>query len=263
MSGSTPIEAVLRRDRWLVGGALAATIALCWMWLVPMARELETEGMMCGVASWGAVATWEAGHVIMLFAMWSVMMAGMMLPSAAPIVLLYACVVRKSPGVERPSTHVYAFAGGYLVAWIAFSVGATALQSVLTDFLLLSPTMASQSPVFGGMMLMLAGLYQLTPWKRACLDWCRSPVDFLTRFWRPGVGGGFRLGVAHGIYCLGCCWALMLLLFVGGVMNVWWIGALTVFVLFEKLAPLGAKAGRWLGSVPIGFGIWMLLAGVP
>jgi predicted metal-binding membrane protein len=196
----------------------------------------------------------------MLFAMWAVMMAGMMLPSAAPIVLLYAGVVRKSAGMGRPAAHVYAFVAGYLVVWSLFSLGATVLQRIFTGWLLLSPTMASQSPIFAGTMLMLAGAYQLTPWKRACLAWCRSPVEFLTRFWKPGVKGGFRLGLAHGIYCLGCCWALMLLLFVGGVMNLRWIAALTVFVLLEKVTPLGARGARWLGLVPVFAGAWILAA---
>ena len=195
MSSRTPVETLLRRDRWLVGGALIAAVALCWAWLVPMARTMEKDGMMCGVASWAMVDTWEVSHLAMLVAMWAVMMAGMMLPSAAPIVLLYAGVVRKSPGIERPAAHVYAFAAGYLVVWTVFSLGATVLQRVFTEWLLLSPTMASQSPAFAGVMLVLAGTYQLTPWKRACLAWCRSPVDFLTRFWKPGPSGGFRLGL--------------------------------------------------------------------
>lgn len=256
---STPVEVLLRRDRWLVGGALLTAVALCWWWLVPMARTVEKDGMMCGVASWGMVDTWDARHFAMLFAMWAVMMAGMMLPSAAPIVLLYAGVVRKSPGIERPAAHVYAFAGGYLVVWSLFSLIATLLQRVFTGYLLLSPTMASESAVFAGVMLVLAGAYQLTPWKRACLAWCRSPVEFLTRYWRRGVSGGFRLGSAHGVYCLGCCWALMLLLFVGGVMNLRWIAALTVFVLFEKFAPLGPRIGRWLGVVPVVIGVWLMV----
>jgi len=258
VSSSTPVEHLLRRDRWLAGSALVVAVVLCWAWLVPMARTMEKDGMMCGVASWAMVDTWEPGHLAMLFAMWAVMMAGMMLPSAAPIVLLYAGVVRKSPGIERPAAHVYAFAAGYLAVWTGFSLAATALQRVFTESLLLSPTMASQSPAFAGAMLFFAGVYQLTPWKRACLAWCRSPVDFLTRFWKPGVSGGFRLGVAHGLYCVGCCWALMLLLFVGGVMNLRWIAVLTIFVLLEKVTPLGAKRARWLGLVPIALGSWML-----
>jgi predicted metal-binding membrane protein len=259
MIDPTRIEAILRRDRWIVGGALAVAVALCWIWLVPMAVQVKREGMMCGVASWAMVDTWGLGHFAMLFAMWAVMMAGMMLPSAAPIVLLYACVVRRSPGIDRPAAHVNAFACGYLLMWTLFSLGSTALQHLFTQWLLLSSTMASQSPVFGGTMSIMAGGYQLTPWKRACLASCRFPAGFLTRHWRPGVSGGFRMGITHGLYCLGCCWALMLLLFVVGVMNLWWIAALTIFVLAEKVAAFGVLGGRLIGVGLCAFGLWTVI----
>lgn len=257
MTDRTRIEALVKRDRWLVGGALVVAVALAWAWLVPMALQLKRDGMMCGVTSW---VTCDTGDLAMLFAMWAVMMAGMMLPSAAPVVLLYACVVRKSPGIGRPASHVNAFAWGYLLVWTLFSLGATALQRIFTQWLLLSPMMASQSPLFGGMMLILAGVYQLTPWKRACLAHCRSPAEFLTRHWKPGVSGGFYLGSAHGLYCLGCCWALMLLLFVGGVMNLWWIVVLTIFTLLEKLAAFGAQGERVSGLLLCTLGAWSLLS---
>jgi predicted metal-binding membrane protein len=252
----TSIESLLRRDRWLVAVALALAVALCWAWLVPMALEVKRDGMMCGITSWETCGT---GDLAMLFAMWAVMMAGMMLPSAAPSLLLYARVIRHSPGAERVPAHVYAFAGGYLLVWTAFSVLATALQRALAGLLLLNPTMKTSSALLGGALLMLAGIYQFTPWKRSCLNVCRSPIDFLTRHWKPGVGGGFRLGAANGLFCLGCCWALMLLLFVGGVMNLWCIAALTVFVLLEKLAPLGAQGGRLSGALLFATGVWLIL----
>jgi predicted metal-binding membrane protein len=174
-------------------------------------------------------------------------------------VLLYACVVRKSPGIDAPTAQVNAFTWGYVVVWTLFSLGAAALQRVFTGQLLLSPMMASDSPLFGGTMLLLAGAYQLTPWKRACLARCRSPAEFLTRYWKPGVSGAFYLGLTSGLFCVGCCWALMLLLFVGGVMNLSWIAALTVFVLLEKFAPFGVQGGRLSGVLLFAAGIWMLL----
>jgi predicted metal-binding membrane protein len=252
----TSIEAILRRDRWVVGGALAIAVVLAWAWLVPMALQLKREGMMCGVTSW---VTCDTGDLAMLFAMWAVMMAGMMLPSATPMVLLYACVVRKSPGIERPAAHINAFAWGYLAAWTLFSLGATALQRIFTQGLLLSPMMAAQSAAFGGTLLIMAGVYQLTPLKHACLAHCRSPAEFITRHWRPGVTGAFQMGSWHGLYCLGCCWALMLLLFVGGVMNLWWIAALTIFVLFEKVATLGPRGCRISGWILCVLGGWTLV----
>jgi predicted metal-binding membrane protein len=254
----TRIEALLRRDRWLVGGALLLAIALCWAWLVPMARDMY--GPMSGAAAWMMTDNWDAPHLALLFAMWSVMMAGMMLPSAAPALLLYASVIRKSPEADRTTAHVYAFAAGYLVVWTAFSLGATVLQRLLAKLLLLSPMMESQNRIFGGVTLVVAGLYQLTPYKRTCLEYCRSPVELITRFWKPGVGGGFFLGTANGLFCLGCCWALMLLLFVGGVMNLWVIAALTIFVLLEKVAPLGLQGGRLSGLLIAALGLWTLLA---
>jgi predicted metal-binding membrane protein len=257
MHNRTSLESLLLRDRWLVGGALVITIGLCWAWIVPMARDMY--GSMQGPSAWMMTDTWDFPHLALLFAMWVVMMAGMMLPSAAPTLFLYAGVIRKSPDGSRARAHVYAFAVGYLLVWTAFSLMATVLQRVLAHWLLLSPMMDARSHVLGGSLLVLAGVYQLTTFKRTCLESCRSPVVFITQHWKSGVAGGFHLGAAHGLYCLGCCWALMLLLFVGGVMNLWWISALTFFVLLEKFAPLGAKAGRLSGLLMIASGLWNLV----
>jgi predicted metal-binding membrane protein len=254
----TPIESLLRRDRWLVWAALIVAVALCWAWIVPMARDMY--GTMTGAGAWMMTDNWNLEHLALLFAMWVVMMAGMMLPSAAPALLLYACVIRKSDEGERTQAHVYAFAGGYLVVWTAFSLLATLLQRLLAGLLLISPMMESTNRIFGGVLLVVAGLFQLTPYKRTCLQYCRSPAELITRFWRPGVSGGFYLGLANGLFCLGCCWALMMLLFVGGVMNLTWIAALTIFVLLEKIAPLGLQGGRLSGVLIAAFGVWTLLA---
>jgi len=255
----TPLETLLLRDRWLVGGALGVAIALCWAWIVPMARDMY--GSMEGASAWMMTERWDFRHVVLLFAMWVVMMAGMMLPSAAPALLLYGGVLRKSSEGESVQRHVHAFAGGYVLVWTAFSLIATALQRALAELLLLSPMMEATERSFGGALLIVAGLYQFTPFKRACLKSCRSPAAFISLHWKRGVAGGFRLGLEHGLYCLGCCWALMLLLFVGGVMNLWWIGGLTLFVLFEKLAPLGVQGGRLLGLLIVALGLWNLAQG--
>ncbi|HWW02766.1 MAG TPA: DUF2182 domain-containing protein [Candidatus Acidoferrum sp.] len=259
MPERTAFESLLLRDRWLLGGTLLAAAALCWAWIVPMARDMY--GEMTGSSAWMMTRTWDFTHQALLFAMWVVMMIGMMLPSATPTLLLYAGVIRKSPDSDRARAHVYAFAGGYLLVWIGFSLAATVLQLLLAHWLLLSRMMEAQNRVFGGALLIAAGLYQFTPFKRTCLESCRSPAAFITQHMRRGVAGGFRLGMAQGLYCLGCCWALMLLLFVGGVMNLWWIGALTLFVLLEKLAPLGAQGGRLSGVLIIAMGVWALIKG--
>ncbi|MGA9776871.1 MAG: DUF2182 domain-containing protein [Limisphaerales bacterium] len=256
MPERTSLESLLLRDRWLIGGALVVTVALCWAWIVPMARDMY--GSMQGPSAWMMTDTWDFTHLALLFAMWAVMMTGMMLPSAAPTLFLYAGVIRKSPDERRATVHVYSFAAGYLLVWTAFSLMATALQRLFAHWLLLSPMMAAQERGFGGILLTVAGLYQFTPFKRTCLEFCRSPAAFIAQHWKRGVAGGFRLGAAHGLYCLGCCWALMLLLFVGGVMNLWWIGALTIFILLEKLAPLGAQGGRLSGLLMVVMGLWNL-----
>jgi predicted metal-binding membrane protein len=214
---------------------------------------------MTASSSWMMTDNWDFRHLALLFAMWVVMMAGMMLPSAAPALLLYACVIRRSEDGDRTQAHVHAFAGGYLTVWTGFSLIATCLQRFLAQLFLISPMMESNSRVFGGSVLIVAGLFQLTPLKRTCLQYCRSPAELISRFWRPGVRGGFYLGVASGLFCLGCCWALMLLLFVGGVMNLAWIAALTIFVLIEKLAPLGLQGGRLSGVLIAVFGVCTLL----
>ena len=257
MRDRTSLESLLLRDRWLIGVALIIAVALCWLWIVPMARDMY--GPMTGPSAWMMTDTWDFSHLALLFAMWVVMMAGMMLPSAAPAVLLYAGVIRTSPDGARAHAHVYAFAGGYLLVWTAFSLAATVLQRVLSHLVLLSPMMELRGRGFGSMLLIVAGIYQFTPFKRACLESCRAPVVFITQHWKRGAVGGLQLGIAHGLHCLGCCWALMLLLFVGGVMNLWWIAALTIFVLLEKLAPLGAQSGRLSGMLMIALGVWNLL----
>lgn len=209
----------------------------------------------------GVLRPWRAIDFALMFAMWSVMMVGMMLPAATPMALLYAQVVRKAArdGSVLPPTAV--FVAGYLAAWALFSIAATTAQWGLERAALLSPMLVANSPRLGAGLLIAAGVYQLTPWKGACLSRCRDPVHFFATHFRPGVRGALRLGFRYGLYCLGCCWLLMGLLFVGGVMNLLWIAALSVFVLAEKVIPLGASAGRVAGALMIGVGAWLLVRG--
>src|ERR687894_1292234 len=182
---------------------------------------------------------WTAAHFAMMLGMWAVMMVGMMLPAAAPMVLFFAAFARRSREQGHRVAPVGTFVAGYLAVWSAFALLATSLQWGLDRAALLSPHMAAVSPVLGGAILIAAGLYQWTPLKDACLGLCRSPVAFVMGHWRPGTAGAFRMGVEHGALCVGCCWALMALLFVGGVMNLLWVAAITAAVLAEKLAPRG------------------------
>ncbi len=245
-------ERLLVRDSWIVGLALAGICALCWAWIVPMSRDMY--GTMTGASVWMMRAQWDAAHLALLFAMWLVMMVGMMLPSAAPTLLLYARVVRKDDGGAAPAARVYAFLCGYLLCWAAFSLAATALQRSLSTLLWLSPMMELRHRWLSASILVIAGVYQLTPLKRRCLHHCRAPAFFISNHWRPGVAGAARMGALHGVHCLGCCWALMLLLFAGGVMNLLCIAALTLFVLLEKLAPFGQRTAVAAGIALIAAG---------
>lgn len=202
----------------------------------------------------------DAADLLALLAMWWIMMIGMMLPSAAPIILTFAAINRGRRSRGQPYTPTALFAAGYLLAWGGFSAAATVAQWVLEQASLLAPmAMKTTSPLLGGLLFIAAGLYQLTPLKNACLTSCRSPFDFVVNHWRDGAGGALRMGVAHGLYCLGCCWVLMALLFAVGAMNLVWVAALTVIVLVEKLFPYGEQIGRIGGLLLIAWGAWLLV----
>jgi predicted metal-binding membrane protein len=252
----TLVERMVRYERAVLLAILATVTAACWWWIVPMARDMY--GPMTGPSAWMMRSHWDAPHLLLLAAMWIVMMAGMMLPSAAPLLLLYAGAARSRGGGAHRTFGVYAMAAGYVLVWIAFSLIATVLQWLLSSWLVLSPMMEVTSPFVSGGLLVLAGIYQFTPLKRTCLAKCSSPVDFLMRRWRDGTVGAFRLGVEHGLFCVGCCWALMLLLFAGGVMNLAAIMALTAFVLIEKLTAFGPRSVWLTGTALVACGIWMM-----
>lgn len=250
------LEYMLRHQRLLLSLILLLTVSLSWLWIAAMARDMY--GSMQGLSAWMMTPAWDATHLLLLWAMWAVMMVAMMLPSASPILLLYLQAARVRKEESPASLRVYALAGGYLSVWAVFSVGATWLQRVLAMQGILSPMMEPASTTPSALLLLIAGIYQMTPLKRACLQACRSPLSFLMGRWRSGWTGAYRMGIEHGAYCLGCCWALMLLLFAGGVMNLAVIVALTAWVLVEKLLPAGEYSARVSGALLIGTGVWML-----
>ena len=200
---------------------------------------------------------WQTADVLLAFAMWAVMMVGMMTPSAAPVVLLVAGMNRKR-GAQRVPGVVFAFGAGYLLIWVAFSAAAALSQWALHQAALLSPAMTTSSTRLGAAILIAAGIYQLTPFKGTCLTHCRSPLGFLMSHWRDGSAGAMRMGMALGSYCLGCCWALMCVLFVVGVMNLMWVAAIAIFVLLEKIGPAGTLVARVAGVAMIVRGVYLL-----
>jgi len=245
-----------RRDRIAVLAALFGVTALAWLYLIDLAIAMRgmadmSGGGMSDTAAMLEVRAWTPRHFAMMFLMWAVMMIGMMVPTAAPMTLIYAAVGRKAARQGTPVAPTAAFVAGYVAVWAGFSLAATVAQWGLDRAALLSPMMVSRSPTLGAGLLFAAGIYQLTPFKNGCLEHCRAPAHFIAENWRPGVTGAFRMGLVHGAYCLGCCWILMGLLFLGGVMNLLWIAAITLFVLLEKIVPAGPLAGRLAGLAMI------------
>jgi predicted metal-binding membrane protein len=261
------LERLLRRHGAITLAALALLWALTWLYVAGGAGLGMSAWDMTRAALWphqhgqsrmGAMSAWDMRGSTLMLAMWWTMMIAMMAPAATPTVLLYARVQRHA----QRRAHTGAFVSGYFLAWLACSLVATALQFALESADLLSAaTMGVQVRWLSAAVLVGAGLYQLSPWKNACLSHCRAPAAFLSRHYRPGAGGALRLGLHHGAFCLGCCAALMALLFVGGVMNLAWIAALSGLVLAEKLLPAGRAIGIAAGLVLIGWGVAMLLVG--
>ena len=256
---TTWLETALQREHRAAIVVLAAIVVASWTWIAVMARDMY--GTMLGASAWMMSSVWDWPRIVLLWAMWAVMMTAMMLPTAAPLILLYAAAAHRSAEPGSPARRVYALAAGYVLVWSLFSVLATALQRVLSSTLVLTPMMEPATALAGGVVLAIAGMYQLTPLKRACLRACRSPLGFLMQRWRVGVTGAFRLGLHHGTYCLGCCWALMLILFAGGVMNLVVIVALTAWVAVEKLAPFGERTAPASGAVLLALAVWMIVRG--
>ena len=296
VSSTDVLEAVLRRDRVVVASILATVITACWLYLlagagtgmypyemavlVPIQTSMEpsmpgSASMSCHETMTGASGqagdmsispvTRTPGYALLMFSMWWLMMIAMMLPSAAPMVLLHAAVTRKglaradNAGGSSPSHRLHsattAFIAGYLMMWGAFSLVAVVAQWALGYGELLSGMMMSTSKLLSSGLLLAAGVWQITPLKTVCLRHCRSPISFLSTHWRPGVGGAFRMGLDHGVFCLGCCWFLMALLFYGGIMNLIWIIGLALFVLAEKVMPAGVALGRVTGLLLIAWGV--------
>jgi predicted metal-binding membrane protein len=265
MGNPTPLEVMLRRDRMIVLAGLAAVAALAWVYILYLGRHMR--GMDMGSMPMGMdmsmpqMVSWSTLDFILMFVMWAVMMVAMMVPSAAPMILVVATLSRQRHAHHRPFAPTAVFLLGYVAVWSGFAAAATVAQWGLHSLALLSPTMVSTSPLLGGALLVAAGVFQWSALKYRCLTHCRSPLGFLMAEWREGMIGVFAMGVRHGMFCLGCCWALMALLLVLGVMNLLWIAALAGFVLIEKVAPAGQWVSRVTGVLLVGWGAWMIVSG--
>lgn len=264
--GQSTVERLLARDRLIVIMSLVLAVAFsaCFI-LAGGATGMSSVDMSIDTGPAGALiggepdmvepVVWTPGYAVVIFTMWWLMMVAMMVPSASPVVLLYGALNR-----DRGAWGALEFLSGYLTAWAAFSLAATAVQGLLSASGWMSAMYMNLATTYlAATVLIGAGLYQLTPMKAACLDHCRGPVEALTHHRRTGRAAAFRMGLVHGGYCLGCCWALMTLLFVGGVMNIWWIVGIALYVAVEKLAPGGKRAAQLMAVVLIVAGCAMIM----
>jgi predicted metal-binding membrane protein len=246
-----------RRERVVIAAALGAVAALSWLYLYLQMQLTEDMADMAPAM----FAPWTATDFALNLAIWWVMMPGMMLPSAAPMILTFAAVNQRKRERGQPFVQTMVFTAGYLVAWGLFGVFATLADWALERAALISPMTGRMTPILAAVVVIAAGIYQLTPLKSVCLTHCRSPFDFVLNHWRDGASGALRMGLEHGLYCLGCCWFLMALMFAAGIMSLLWMAVIAVFILLEKLLPVGTWLARAGGVAMLGFGVYLLVAG--
>ena len=241
-----------RRNLVIVGGGLAAVVLAAWAWQVNMSLQMQA------AANSASAWQWTPGVIVATVLMWCVMMVAMMLPTATPFIWTYWNLAGNRSTHTSRTGGTIAFVFGYLVAWTIFSAIATALQMLLDERGLLSPNMAIVATGLSGVVVLAAGVYQFTPMKSACAHKCRTPIGFFMARWRDGAGGATAVGIAHGAYCIGCCWMLMATMFVMGVMSLAWMAILTAIMLVEKLPSMGERFGRILGWIGIATGIALI-----
>lgn len=253
------MESLLRRERLIVCGCLLAIVVLSWLYLLHLKAAMDMSGMNMPGMVMLDTQEWTATTVLLLFVMWAVMMVAMMVPSATPMILAFLTVNQSRSAANRRLVPVSIFLLGYLAIWTAYSAVATLAEWGLHQATLLSTAMAATSPALNGGLLIAAGVFQLTPLKRACLKGCRSPLTFLMSEWRDGPAGAFIMGVRHGTYCLGCCWILMALLFVAGVMNLFWVALIALLVMAEKALAKGEVLGQIAGLALVTAGVVLVI----
>ena len=254
----TAFSHAVRRDRAVVLTSIIVLIVLAWIYTSNLAGNAAQMSDLMAMPNLGR---WGMAEFTFMFIMWATMMVAMMLPSTTPMILLFSRICEKRKFEQRPFAPTMTFVGGYLFVWIGFSLAATALNWLLHAGGQLTSMMGHTPPLVGGVILVAAGVFQWTPLKAVCLKHCRSPIGFLMAHWREGTVDAMRMGFHHGAYCLGCCWMLMVLLFVLGVMNLPWVAVLTIVVLAEKVLPGGMWLSRILGGLLVMWGGWLIVAG--
>lgn len=259
MIKTSPLQSVLKKDRFIVLIALFILCVLCWLYIIYLYNQMYPMNMGALFFAMPMTPKWSWTDFVLLFLMWFVMMIAMMTPSIAPLVLIFTLINRKRLQRKNPFVPTGYLLSGYFLVWAAFSLFATLLQWLLQQFSLLNHEMITTSKILSAIILILAGIFQLTPLKNTCLRFCRTPISFIHQYWKDGKSGALRMGIQNGIYCLGCCWILMLLLFVSGIMNILWIALISLFVLMEKVLT-SVKAIPFFAAIAlIAYGIIILL----
>ncbi len=259
MISNTPLEKLFKRDRLIIIGGLFFITLLSWLYIIYLYNQMTYMDMNALFFAMPMTPEWTATDFMLLFLMWVVMMIAMMTPSVAPLILIFAKVNRERRQQERPFVHTFYLMAGYFLVWTAFSLAATCLQWLLQQVSLLNPEMQTTNKILGGMILMVTGIFQFTPLKQTCLKYCRTPLGFILQNWKEGKQGALRMGIENGFYCVGCCWMLMVLLFVAGVMNLLWIALIALFVLVEKISPQIKWIPYAAGFVLILYGILLMI----
>jgi predicted metal-binding membrane protein len=258
MTGTGSLAFILKKDRFVVLMALSILCVLSWLYIIYLYNQMYPMNMDAFLFAMPMTSSWSWTDFVLLFLMWFVMMIAMMMPSVAPLVLIFTSINRKRQQQKNPFVSSGYLISGYFLVWAAFSLFATILQWLLQRASLLNPEMITTSRILGGIIFILAGLFQFTPLKNTCLNTCRSPMGFIHQYWKDGKSGAWRMGIQNGIFCLGCCWILMLLLFVSGIMNIVWIAIISLFVLIEKVS--SAKVISFIAGIGlIAYGILVLL----
>ncbi len=246
-------QGLLQKDRLFLFSGLAAVTVFAWVYMLHMAWAMPGKGMHM---SKPCLMNWGSGYLAHIFIMWSIMMVAMMLPSSTPMVVMFATVNKQRSKLQGPLVPTWLFVLGYLIIWTAYSALATMTQWGLHIAALLSHAMVITNPIVGGVLLVAAGVFQWTPFRDACMTQCRSPLGFIMTEWREGRRGALMMGLKHGIYCVRCCWLLMALSFVLGVMNMLWMAALTAFMLLEKITDT-KWISRTAGVMLVIWGLWV------
>ena len=259
---TAPVAGLSPQDKKIVISGLILVSGVCWLYMFYMAWAMENMHLVdMWMPPMAGMQPWTAWDFFMLFFMWFSMMIAMMTPSVSPMVMMYTTVSRAKKLKQQPYAPTFIFLTGYLVAWALFSVFASAIQWPLHESNVLDPMMYNNSYLLSGAIILLAGIYQMTPMKDACLNQCRTPLGFLMAAWKDGKSGAFQMGLYHGMFCVGCCWALMAVLLAVGVMNMLWVLLIAVFVLIEKILPFSPTATRMMtgAGLVVWGGYWLSL----